>query len=291
MRGHLALRCSRLSFALCLYLGGVAVASAAEEEPVLSIGGSLTEIVFGLDQAHRLVARDSTSTWPAEAEALPDVGYMRALSPEGVLSVDPGLIIAEEGSGPQETIDILEAADVRFVIIPETYSASGIVDKIIAVGEALEVPDIAASYAARIEAELAVAQAQAAASAKASSAPKRVLFVLSTRGGRVMAGGENTAAEGIIAMAGGVNAARDFQGYKLMSDEAITVAAPDVILMMARDGAHAGDDELFSIPAIASTPAGRDRNVIRIPGLLLLGFGPRTPQAISTLSGALYGDG
>ncbi|TIQ53378.1 MAG: hemin ABC transporter substrate-binding protein, partial [Mesorhizobium sp.] len=53
---------------------------------IAAIGGSITEIVFALGEEDRLVARDSTSRYPEAALKLPDVGYMRQLSPEGVLS-------------------------------------------------------------------------------------------------------------------------------------------------------------------------------------------------------------
>ncbi|HEY4193548.1 MAG TPA: ABC transporter substrate-binding protein, partial [Mesorhizobium sp.] len=77
---------------------------------IASIGGSITEIVFALGEQDRLVARDSTSVYPQEAFKLPDVGYMRQLSPEGVLSVDPSGILALQGSGPKEAIDVLKKA-------------------------------------------------------------------------------------------------------------------------------------------------------------------------------------
>ena len=48
----------------------------------------MTEIVYALGERDRLVARDTTDL-SASGAALPDVGYMRALSPEGVLSVEP----------------------------------------------------------------------------------------------------------------------------------------------------------------------------------------------------------
>ena len=80
---------------------------AENAKNVLSIGGSVTEIVYALGEEDRLIARDSTSVFPVAAEALPDVGYMRALSPEGVLAVSPGLIISEDGAGPPETIAVL----------------------------------------------------------------------------------------------------------------------------------------------------------------------------------------
>lgn len=93
-------------------------------------------------------------------------------------------------------------------------------------------------------------------------------------------------------MAGGVNAISDFKGYKQITDEAVGMAAPDVILMMDRGGDHgAGDDELFAIPAVRLTPAAQTRSSVRMDGLLMLGFGPRTAQAIQMLNDALYGQG
>jgi len=265
-------------------------AAGADTEPatrILSIGGSVTEIVFALGEADRLVARDATSTYPVEAEGLPDVGYMRALSAEGVLSVAPNLILAEEGAGPPETIAILEAADIPFVTVPDTTDAAGVLAKIRTVGEALGVPDKAETLAREVEAELEAAIDAAAAN---GDEPKRVMFVLSTQGGRIMASGTGTAAAGIIELAGGVKAVTEFEGYKLMTDEAVAAAAPDVILMMDRGGDHgAGDDELFSMPAIAPTPAAEARAVVRMDGLSLLGFGPRTADVVRALSNALHG--
>ena len=63
-----------------------AVKPFADSSRVVAIGGSLLEIVYALDEDDKLVARDSTGLYPPEALSLPDVGYMRALSPEGVLS-------------------------------------------------------------------------------------------------------------------------------------------------------------------------------------------------------------
>ena len=56
---------------------------AMAESRLLSIGGSVTEIVYALGEEGRLVGRDTTSSYPPEVTSLPDVGYMRALSPEG----------------------------------------------------------------------------------------------------------------------------------------------------------------------------------------------------------------
>ncbi|MFV0358742.1 heme/hemin ABC transporter substrate-binding protein [Tropicimonas sp.] len=260
---------------------------AFAEDPaqrIVSVGGAVTEIVYALGQQHRLVARDATSDYPAEAAALPDVGYMRRLSPEGLLSVGPDLVMAIEGAGPPDTVEVLAGADIPFVTIPEGYSRQAVGEKIRAVGAALDEDAAAAELAVRVDAEIAAAVAAAAA----NPARKRVLFVLTSQGGRIMAGGTGTAADGIIAMAGATNAVTDFEGYKPLSDEAVIRAAPDVILMMQSEAAPTGtDDELFAHPAIGATPAGRSRNLVRIDGMHLLGFGPRTAGAVTALAEAL----
>lgn len=272
------------AFAWSVSIQNHATASSPDAD-VLSIGGSVTEIIYALDQQHRLVGRDTTSTWPPEAQELPDVGYMRALSPEGVLSVDPKLIISEDGAGPPEAMDVLKAASVEMVTVPDSYDAEGILEKIRIVGDALDVEDRAAALIAEVDAALQAAQSVAMQNGGTN---KRVMFVLSTEGGRIMASGTGTAADGVIAMAGGQNAITEFEGYKQVSDEAVAAAAPDVILMMDRGGNHgAATEDLLAMPAISVTPAAEAKAVVRMNGLLLLGFGPRTAEAVRKLSAAL----
>ena len=270
-----------LAIATVLFAFGSGVAIAQDSgQRVLSIGGSVTEIIHALGASDRLVARDTTSSYPPEITDLPDVGYMRALSPEGVLSVNPDLILAEEGSGPQETIEVLREADVEFITVPDGYDLDAVGEKIIAVASALDLTEQGEDLAAEVLADLDAARAAAV-----NDNPPRVLFILSMRGGRILASGRNTAADGIISLAGGQNAVTEFAGYLPLSEEAAIAAAPDVILMMDRGGDHSSDNaELFGHPALALTPAAQSESVVRINGLLLLGFGPRTPAAVRRLS-------
>jgi iron complex transport system substrate-binding protein len=211
---------------------------------------------------------------------------MRQLSPEGVLSVNPSALLVLEGSGPPEALDVLSRASVEQVTVPEGYSADGIIEKVRIIGAALGVPDKAAKLEAELDAQLKAAEAATAGITQ----KQRVLFILSLEAGKVMASGTGTAADGIIHMAGAENAITAYQGYKTLTDEAFIEAAPDVILMMTREGGAITDDELFSQPGIALTPAGRNRKVIRIEGAYLLGFGPRTAAAVEELASDLYGD-
>ncbi|WP_417693094.1 heme/hemin ABC transporter substrate-binding protein [Roseibium sp.] len=257
------------------------VADVSQAHKVVAIGGSVTEIIYALGLEDRLVARDSTSLYPQQALALPDVGYIRALSPEGVLSTGMDAIVALEGSGPPETMTVLAEAGVPIVLVPEAYSAQGILDKIEVVGQAMGAQDKADVLIEQLKQELAAAEAEAAA----RPGDTKVLFVLSLQGGNVLASGEGTAADGVLKMAHLTNAVSGFSGYKPLSNEAVTEAAPDVILMMSGAGDHsARKDTVLTHPALGATPAGKNERIIAMNGLYLLGFGPRTASAVTELS-------
>ena len=279
----------------------VPLASGAESFPdakrVLSLGGSVTEIIYALGAEDRLVARDQTSSYPPAAQGLTDVGYVRALSPEGVLSVAPDLIVADIGAGPPEAVSVIKAAGIPYVEVPETYTPEGIAAKIEVISGALGLEDKGAEMAAALKADL---NKVAARNSKVAT-KKKVLFILSLQGGRVMAGGQGTSADGIIRLAGAENALQGIAGYNPNTDEAITEAAPDVVLMMQRgdEGAdaalnggdnHGGAKEAaLALPALKTTPAGQANAFVMMDGLLLLGFGPRTGQAALDLHDAIYG--
>ncbi|WP_367714857.1 ABC transporter substrate-binding protein [Nitratireductor sp. GISD-1A_MAKvit] len=262
-----------------------AVAPFADTSRLITIGGAITEIVHELGEGDRLIARDRTSTYPPAARDLPDIGYMRALSPEGVLSLAPTAILASQGSGPVETMEVLEAADVPLVLVPEGFDSEAIVKKIRIVGAALGVDDKAEALARKVSADLAEAQLEARGRADGM----RVLFVLGVRDGRILASGTGTSADGIIRMAGGVNALALFSGFRELSDEAIIGLEPDAVLLMKQSiGGHGRKQEILSHPAISLTPAGKSGKVIEMDGSYLLGFGPRTAAAVRDLAKALH---
>jgi iron complex transport system substrate-binding protein len=257
----------------------------ADTSRLVTIGGSLTEIVYELGAEASLIARDSTSTFPAETADLPDVGYMRQLAPEGVLSVQPSAILMLEGAGPIETIEVLRGASVPIVSVPETFDAAGVLTRVEAVAAALGVDGD--ELASDIGDKFAALEAQTAQ----IGARKSVLFVLSMAGGRINAAGKGTAADGIIALAGADNAITEYEGYRQLTEEAIIAANPDVILMMDRGGDHAASEqELRDHPAISLTTAGMEGAIIRMDGEYLLGFGPRAADAATELSNAIYAD-
>ncbi|WP_075289604.1 heme/hemin ABC transporter substrate-binding protein [Pararhizobium arenae] len=270
-----------------------ATAFAQQAQPVdssrlVSIGGAVTEIVYALGEEKRLVGRDSTSMYPEAAMTVPDVGYMRQLSPEGVISTNPTAIISIEGSGPPEALSVIKQSNIAFQTIPDRFDSQGILDKITAVGNFLGVPEKAAALREKVKADLDAAVADAEKRPQAER--KRVIFILSAQGGKIMAAGTGTAADGILRLSGVINAAGTYAGYKPLTDEAIIEAKPDVILMMQRGGGHAmSDEDLLKHPALSMTPAAKDKAIVRMDGLQLLGFGPRTASAVRELNGAIYG--
>ncbi|MGE3182785.1 MAG: hemin ABC transporter substrate-binding protein [Phycisphaerae bacterium] len=252
---------------------------------IVSIGGAVTEILYALGFDDRVVAVDTTSLYPPRALAeKPNVGYMRQLSPEGVLGLSPSLVLASENAGPKETIAVLEAASIPFVQVPEHFTAEGILDKIRTVAASVGAEKRGACLAAGTSAELQTLTRMR----ERIKTPMKVLFVLSFIDGRAMVAGRSTAADGIIKLAGGLNAIDGYEGYKIVADEAVVAAKPDVVLAMKRQGLDLSADTIFAHPAFASTPAAARKAFVSMDGLYLLGFGPRTAQAARDLAAALY---
>jgi iron complex transport system substrate-binding protein len=262
--------------------------SGALATRILSIGGDITEILYDLGQQDKIVAVDTTSLYPAEAlKDKKSVGYMRALSAEGVLSVNPTMIIASEQAGPPEVVGALKSSGVRYVEITDKPSAEGVPDKIRHVGSLVGSDDAANSLAAKVASEF-----ESLKSAREQiKARKRVLFILAIANGRATVGGSGTSADALLQLAGAQNAASGASGYKPVSDEQLTEFAPDVVVTMRRGGSdqHSAGQAL-SLPGLSQSPAAKTKSLVEMDGLYALGFGPRTPSAARDLMQAIYSE-
>ena len=252
---------------------------------IVSIGGAITEILYAIGREQRLVAIDSTSFYPPQAlRDKPNVGYMRALSPEGVLGLNPSLILATEGSGPREAIAVLRAAGVPLVMVPDKYTGQSIIDKIEIVAAAVGSAERGTCLAKAVAADLAALD-----DIRSHVEQRRkAAFLLSFVNGRAMVAGRATAADGVLALAGATNAIDAFEGYKPLNDEAIIAAKPDFVLAMQRDSHPLDANMVFAHPGFALTPAAQQRSFVAMNGLYLLGFGPRTALAARDLAATLY---
>ncbi|NJO22581.1 MAG: ABC transporter substrate-binding protein [Sphingomonadales bacterium] len=183
---------------------------------ILSIGGDITEILYALGISSRIVAVDSTSQFPADAlKQKGNVGYMRALSTEGVLSVGASLIIASERSGPAEVVKALKQTAVPYVEVTDGLSPEGVIEKVRFVARTVEASKQGDELADKLDAQFKALAEQRAAIKR----PLRALFLLSMQGGRATVGGSGTSADAILKLAGAENAAASVNGFKPLVDE------------------------------------------------------------------------
>ncbi len=260
---------------------------AAEPRRIVSIGGAATEILYRVGQQDRIVGVDTTSLFPPEAlKTKPNVGYLRAISAEGVLSLSPDLILMEKDAGPPETVALLEQSGIRIVRVASGYEMEALPQKIRQVAEAVGKTEDGARIAAKVESDLSALKSTLAV----VMTKKRVLFILSMVDGRPMAAGTGTAADAIIRLANAENVFGDVKGYKTISPEAAAALQPEAILMITRSGAPEEGTDILKQPAFVETPAAKTGSFIKMDGLYLLGFGPRTPEAARELAARLYPD-
>jgi iron complex transport system substrate-binding protein len=255
-------------------------------QKIVSADGSLTEIIYALDREALLVGVDTTSGYPKEATLLPQIGYKRNISAEGVLSLSPQILVATQDSGPDKILRQIEASGVTVTRYSAKPSLDAVREKILAVATLVDRQAQGEVLWQRIEQDVATARAKVAQIEKRV----KVLFVLSMEAGSPIVSGADTHAAEIIRLAGGVNAAQGFSGYKSMSIEAVIAAQPDIVLMMDRGGDHSGTQALLLGPGFNMTPAGNAQRLITMDGMKLLGFGPRIAEAITLLSHAFYPD-
>ena len=257
--------------------------TASDPSRIAVAGGSITEILHALGEEARIVAVDSTSNYPPSALELPQLGYVRNLSAEGLLSLAPTLVIGEHDMGPPAVVEQLETLGVDLLRVPESFTADGIVAKVRCVAAAVGATEAGESLVADLRSE--------ARPAHGAHRPARGIVLLGLRGGAPVAAGAETSGDGLLRMAGAENPLASIDGWKPVSVEAMAAAAPEFIVVPERGVRDAGGlDALLRHPALRLTPAARDRRVITLDGMAMLGFGPRTLEAADELRNALQDD-
>jgi iron complex transport system substrate-binding protein len=275
---------------LLLPLAGAAPASAADPSTagtprIVALGGATTEIVFALSEGDRLVGVDSSSLYPEAATKLPQIGYQRQISAEGVLSLAPTLVLATDESGPPAALEQLAGAGVRIVVSPSPRNAEQAAQRIEQIGEALDRAPEAKAIAGRLRAEMQ----RIAAEVAALPTRPRVLFVYARSGGAPTVAGKDTAADAMLRLSGAINATGEIDGYKPLTPEAAVAAAPDVVLVVTRGlESLGGEAGLWRLPGLSLTPAGEARRLVVVDDLEFLGFGPRLATTLDRLLRELH---
>lgn len=266
-------------------VSGSGLSVAKEKQRIVVAGGMITEVIYALGASDRIVGVDTTSLFPSHAlKTHPNIGYVRSLSTEGILSLKPTSLYATSHAGPPSVLTTLREAGLKVMQLPEPHSAKDILSNIDTIGRWLGKE----SAASHLSAKIGTAFSALAEKRTKIKNRKRVLFVLSLRNGRIMAAGRNTSVSLVLSLAGARNAVSEFEGFKPVSNEAIVRTAPDVILTMKRADTTFKKDDFLYHPAIKITPAGIKGNILAMDGLYLLGLGPRTPAAARELMSLLY---
>jgi len=249
--------------------------TASDDSRIVAAGGSITEILFFLGQEKKIVALDVTSTYPEQTKKLPSIGYVRGLSAEGILSMNPSLIIGENDMGPPAVVNQLKEIDIDLRTIPEDQSVEGILQKIYCVASILDIEDIAKE---KIDIELSSPITELNNIVKSKKIEEvKVMLILSMKGSSPIVAGRNTSGHGYIEMLGAKNAFDSFEGWQVVSPESILKENPDFIILPQRD-LHKNSDvsKIIDDPIFSNINAGKQNNFIFDDGMAILGFSPRT---------------
>ncbi|MDW8332839.1 MAG: ABC transporter substrate-binding protein, partial [Bacteroidia bacterium] len=221
--------------------------------------------------------RDMLSTLPEHAKLAPEVGYMRSLNDEGILSLKPTHLIATSEAGPEAVLQKIADAGVRLVRTPRLISRDSTVKAIEIVARALNKADSGRKLIANL-----LAKTDSAARIAASRTDKPRVLYFNTRGDAtsLFAHGKQTAADFYITGAGAVNVA-DFDNVKPLSEEALLAADPDVLLFDQDTFERLGGLEGLSASGLFSKlRAVREKRIVVAPTAHFFGVGPHAGELL-----------
>jgi iron complex transport system substrate-binding protein len=245
------------------------------------VGGAITEIIYELGLEKHLVAVDSSSNFPSSVKILPNVGYARMLSIEGILSMKPSHVLFSDNAGPQHVVDFFRSnKSIFFEQFKLSHSFDGLLKKVKRLSDLFDVVKKGDLLHQRLSFEWAQLYS-ITNNKKNTKVPPRVLFILSHRSSEILVGGKSTEADAMIKYAGGINIASNLSGYKSFSKEALLQTNPDIILITEQSKKYL-NSFLIRNSSIAVS-AIKNQRVIAVEANQLLGFGPRLPMTVAQL--------
>jgi iron complex transport system substrate-binding protein len=250
--------------------------SETTQYKIISLNGTLTEILFALDLGGNVIGTDVTSTYPAETANLPKVGHISSVQAEGIIALGASHVLTEKGALKKDLLEQLQNVGIVVVEFDRDISVEGTKQLIANV----------AKYFDKAVPSPMIASIDESLSRVTSIAPApTVLFIYGRSAGNLMVAGENTPLEKMISLSGAVNAVAGFEDFKPLSNEVLVAANPDYILMFdSAPGSLNGMEGILEIPGIKETTAGRKNQFIFLDGQLISGFGPRVGQAAQILN-------
>ncbi len=244
---------------------------------IVSVNGTMSEIVCALGLESSIVGVDVTSTFPASLDKITKVGHNRQVSSEGIVALAPTLVVGLENDLKPAVIEQLTSANIKTQLFKQELSIEGTKQLIRTAGTYFNQSAKATALIAQLEKDIAAI--------KKATAKKKILFIYARGTGTMMVSGTGTAVDKMIQLAGGQNAVTSFADYKPLTAEALIAANPDVILLF-ESGLQSldGAEGLLKVQGISQTNAGKNKKIITMDGQLLTGFGPRVGKALTELS-------
>lgn len=257
-------------------------------ERIVSLNGSTTEILFALGVGKNVIGCDASSSYPEGVkEKLPSVGYQYGLNAEGILSLNPTLVIGRDDVKPPVVVKQLRMAGVTVLLLKEPRTFETANKRILTIGKAVGSEKKAKELTEALDVDIKKLQTKLTLRKEKPKLKALFLYLRGTQTALVL--GQDTAAAAMFKVAGVENAAGEIKGNKPMTAEAIIAAQPDVYVLFTTGVESVGGvNGLLKLPGLALTPAGRNKRVVAMAGQYLSGFGPRSGRAALDLFKGIY---
>jgi len=196
---------------------------------VVGVSKQINEFLYEIGAESVLVARDLTSIYPPAIRSLPSVGYHRALSAEGIISMRPTMLLTDGNLGPDAVVEQVKKVGIPVLIMTPGSTVDSAQALMAQLGERFGRKAAADSVIAAWKLDMSRALAD---STRWMGAPKPRVLVMhfGQLNNSYLALKRGSPADRIIEWAGGVNAVDSVGGMMRLTPELIARAAPDVII-------------------------------------------------------------
>jgi len=251
--------------------------AAPKYQKIISLGGTITEIIFALGEGEKIIGVDNTSVFPKQTLKLTKLGYRQNISLEGIVSLRPDIVFASSLLAPKAIIDKLKTLDIAVIVVPELNNFDSAKKKVEIISTALNKKQVGQEIISKIDSDI-----QRIKELNKNNKEMKLAFIYARGGNRLFLAGKKTGAHSMMELSGAKNSFSTFEGYKPVSTEALIMGNPDAVIMLNR-GISSLKNGPWKIKGLSQTTAGKKRNLIVVDDLAFLGFGPRSASELIRL--------